>query len=72
MPADTIDNQRLVMNKPALAPPHGVVSNFVDPYSLEPVLIATTAIYIILTTLGVGARLVVRKRTSESMLLEDC
>ena len=60
------------MDEPALAPPLGVTSNFVDPYTLKPVLITTTAVYIILTTFGIGARLAVRIRTNESMLLEDC
>ncbi len=54
-----------MMGKPALAPPPGVISNFNDPYTLEPVLVATTVIYIGLTTLGIGARLIVRKRTNE-------
>ena len=61
-----------MMGKPALAPPPGVISNFNDPYTLEPVLVATIVIYIFLTSLGVGARLIVRKYTNESMLLEDC
>ena len=56
------------MGKPALAPPPGVVSNFNDPYTLDPVLVATIAIYIVLTILGVEVRLVLRNRTSESML----
>ena len=65
-------HKKLVMDEPALAPPFGVTSNFVDPYTLKPVLVITTAVYIILTTLGIGARLAVRRRTSKSMLLEDC
>ena len=65
-------HKKVVMNEPALAPPLGVTSNFVDPYTLKPVLIITTAVYIILTTFGIGARLAVRIRTNESMLLEDC
>ena len=65
-------HKKLVMDEPALAPPLGVTSNFVDPYTLKPVLIITTAVYIILTTFGIGARLAVRIRTNESMLLEDC
>lgn len=61
-----------MMDEPALAPPLGVISDFVDPYTLKPVLVITTAIYITLTTFGIGARLAVRKRTNESILLEDC
>ncbi len=57
-------HKKLVMDEPALAPPFGVTSNFVDPYTLKPVLV--------ITTLGIGARLAVRRSTSKSMLLEDC
>ena len=60
------------MDEPALAPPVGDTSNFVDPYTLKPVLVTTTVIYVTLTTLGVAVRLAVRKRSNESMLLEDC
>ncbi len=64
--------QIFVMDKPALAPPLGIIPNFVDPYTLEPVLIVITVIYLVLTTLGVGARLIIRKSANKSMLLEDC
>ena len=77
-PADMVGNETLVNGKPswyswpALTPPPGVESNFVDPYTLKPVVFVITGICITLTTFGIGARLMVRKRTNESMLLEDC
>ena len=70
--AGTKDKDILVTDKPALAPSSGIISDFIDPYTLKPVLIVTTGIYLTLTTLGIGARLITTKCANESMLPEDC
>lgn len=58
---------------PALAPPMGVTSNFVDPYTLTPAFVVTAVLCIFLATSSVFVRLMTDLRGSQSTLrIEDC
>ena len=57
---------------PALKPPPGVKSNFVNPSSYDGAGIATTAICVTLVTLAVGARLVTKGWVMKKLATEDC
>lgn len=57
---------------PALKPPDGVESNFVNPESLIPILIDTTIICLCCTTFATVARLILKLRNIRSLRLEDC
>ena len=57
---------------PALSPPVGERTNFINPYSLYSVLIATVVICLIFTTLGVLVRVASSLRAFKLLLAEDC
>ena len=65
-------NQTLWAEEPALPPPPGMHSNFVNPPSLKTLFIAALALMLFLTSAAVGARLVVKIYVIKSMQLEDC
>lgn len=62
----------LLAETPALKPPPGVSSNLVNPSSLRPVFIAAVTLELFLTSLAVGARVVIKILIHKSMQLEDC
>ena len=58
---------------PALSPPPGVTSNFVNPYSLSPVFVVTAVLCLSLATIAVVVRLAVAFYGSTGgMRVEDC
>lgn len=57
---------------PALQPPPGVQSNFVDGYSVNPVIVGVIALCITLITALVFIRIVTKSLTSRVFFLEDC
>ena len=57
---------------PAVAPPPGQVSNFVNPESQQPAMIAVCTVVIVLTTVFVTVRLYSTARITRSMGGEDC
>ncbi len=57
---------------PALAPPPGVVPDFLAPNPMMPSLIATVVICLTLTTLAVMARVYAKAAVMREMQLEDC
>ena len=48
---------------PALEPPKGVTPNFVDPYSLQPLMIGIVVLCQVLTAIAIGIRVYTRVRT---------
>lgn len=65
-------NQTLLAEEPALPPPPGMHSNFVNPSSLERLFVAALALMLFLVSVAVGARLVAKIYIMKSMQLEDC
>ena len=59
------------MDLPTLSPV-GTQSSSTVIYTVKPLIIASISIFVALTTLAVGARLVIKLRTKESVLIEDC
>lgn len=59
-------------NTPALEPPSGVKSDFINPYTLQPVLISISVITMLLCTLGIAARSYVRAVLLKQFDLSDC
>ena len=60
-------------NVPALAPPSGVTPNFVNPYTLNPAFVVTTALCLLLATSAVIVRLAISLCGSTKRLRgEDC
>ena len=58
---------------PALAPPPGVVPDFINtPGSLKPAVYATAAVCITVTVLGISIRLYTKGRIMKSLGIEDC
>ena len=58
---------------PALAPPGGVHSNFVNPYSLNPVFVVTAVLCLLFATLALIVRLAVNLTgPSKKLRVEDC
>lgn len=59
--------------RPALAPPSGVTSNFVNPYSLSPAFIVTAVLCLLLATFAVIVRLATSFcGPSKRIRVEDC
>lgn len=58
--------------QPGLPPPSGETSNFHVHNPQNDALLATVALCIVLTTLLMAARLIVRFRFDKKMKLEDC
>lgn len=57
---------------PALAPPAGVVSNFVDPFTFYPWILAIGIISMVLMTLAVAIRIYTKAVILRAMKHEDC
>ena len=57
---------------PALQPPPGVKSNFIDPPSLVPSAIVVESIFLPLMILAVLTRLFVRARITKELGWDDC
>ena len=59
-------------NGPAMLPPAGIRSNFVDPYSEAYMARATGIAFLVLATTFVVARLFTKLRIIRKVDLEDC
>lgn len=59
-------------NTPALAPPPGVTSNFVNPESLLTYVIVTIALCLTLTTVTIGLRIFTKVHIAKAMHWDDC
>ena len=57
---------------PASPPPEGQRSNLINPYSLQPHLIATSVICLSLTVLAISARTFVKAYLLKKVQWEDC
>ena len=57
---------------PASPPPAGQQSNLVDPYSLQPYLVATCVICLRLIVLAVSARTFVKVYLLKKVQWDDC
>ena len=57
---------------PALSPPVGESTDFINPYSLSSVLIATVVLCLAFTTLSVLVRVATSLRAFKLLLAEDC
>ena len=58
---------------PALEPPPGITPDFDTLYrDLQPLFIAVNSLYIVLATLVVGARLLVKAVHMRLLQIEDC
>jgi hypothetical protein len=57
---------------PALNPPDGVTSNFVDPFSLNSSVVATLVLCLSTASFSLFARLVTSFRAFKSIRVEDC
>jgi hypothetical protein len=71
-PPPTPAQLEAIMNGPALAPPKGVRPNFVDPWSLEDVFIATATITFTISTFLVMARMYTKAVLMKKFGSEDC
>ena len=67
MAADALPDQR-----PALQPPSGVVSNFVDPEDMQNMIIATLAATLGAATLFTCIRMYTKAFILNSVASEDC
>ena len=59
-------------NIPALAPPAGVLSNFNNPVSLAPSLVAVNAIFLSLMVIAVTIRIYSRRFIVHALGWDDC
>lgn len=57
---------------PALKPPYGVESDFTNGYSLQPHLVATSAVCLTLCVSSVLARTFTKVRLLKKVEIEDC
>ena len=58
---------------PALAPPAGVIPNFVNPYSLAPAFVVTAVLCLLLATSAVIVRLAISfSGPTKRIRIEDC
>lgn len=57
---------------PASPPPAGQHSNLVNPYSLQPYLVATCVICLTFTVLAISARTFVKSYILKNIQWEDC
>ena len=57
---------------PALAPPPGVMSNFVNSYSLLPWIVATATVCVVLTALVLALRMFTRAVLIKTLDWTDC
>ena len=57
---------------PALAPPPGMVPNFVDPFTLNNYLILTSTVCLALTTVMIMIRIITKAYVIKIVTLEDC
>ena len=62
----------LFENTPAIPPPPGVVSNFIDPKTLQPSLIAVNATFLSLMLIAVVIRLYSRGVIVHAVGWDDC
>ena len=63
---------QLLEDIPALPPPPGVVSNFVNPPTLGPTLIAINAVFLPLTMIAVTIRIYVKGHIIRAIGWDDC
>lgn len=69
MNATTVDH---LLNGPAMAPPPGVIPNFVDPPSLQKLAILSLVLHYLFSTLVVLMRLYTKIFILRQMASEDC
>jgi hypothetical protein len=69
--AVSMDPAKLAVT-PALAPPPGVISNFVNSYSLLPWIVATATVCVVLTALVLALRMFTRAVVIKSLDWTDC
>ena len=60
------------MDKPGLEPPPGVIPNFSDAYTIQPYIVLTVMICIVVTTTLVFVRMYTKYRIVKSLGWEDC
>lgn len=65
-------NRTLAEELPALTPPSGTDPDFVNPYTLQPFVLASVVISLFLTSWAIMARVFVKMYITRSMKLEDC
>ena len=68
----TPEQLETLLNGPALAPPPGVVPNFVDPPNLYRTGVAVQIVTLILSTFAVAMRLYTKARMMRQMAAADC
>ena len=66
------DPSAVLASIPGLAPPPGVVPNFVDPYSLESIQIASTVLCLTLALLSTLLRMYAKLFIIKAYGWEDC
>ena len=59
-------------NEPALAPPPGVVPNFVNPYNQGPILLVIGSILIVLMAVLVSVRAYTKIYIQRKLAWDDC
>ena len=57
---------------PALSPPPGVISNFINPPTVAPSLIAINGVFLPLTIIAVTIRIYVKGRIIRALGWDDC
>lgn len=61
-----------ILNMPALAPPPGVVPNFIDPPTNRPVMLGVCISMFVIMTLAVAIRTYTKLALMKRLALEDC
>lgn len=70
IPADV--NPALLANYPAMLPPDGVTSNFVDPYTRGPVITIVGSILIAIMMIFVVVRIYTKTCINRKLHWDDC
>jgi hypothetical protein len=71
-PAAVSMNPATLAKTPALAPPPGVMSDFVNSYSLMPWIVGTATVCVVLTALVLALRMFTRAVIIKSVDWTDC
>jgi hypothetical protein len=61
-----------LLNGPAMQPPPGVVSNFIDPPNFKEDMVVEEIILLTLSTIAISIRLYTKLRINRQENLEDC
>lgn len=72
MMATTAEERQTKLNGPAMAPPSGVIPNFVDPPNIEHVIILVLVLCVVLQTLALLMRIYTKVFIIRKMAVEDC